>query len=232
MADDDEMMTVSEEYKYLSDMNDVPEIPEYIRERYDEVEKIFMGYVSNSNAPQETIDKEVELIRNAFIFAYKAHRNQKRKTGEMYIIHPIAVARIPSDLEVDASTIAGALLHDTIEDTAADTKLVTEIFGESIANLVNGVTKMNSSLELVNYDSKEEIQASNVRKMLIAMTDDIRVIFIKLADRLHNMRTMKHQTPEKQVEKARETLDIYVPFQAGSVSTRSSGSWKTSVSDI
>ena len=212
MADDDEMMTVSEEYKYLSDMNDVPEIPEYIRERYDEVEKIFRGYVSNSNAPQETIDKEVELIRNAFIFAYKAHRNQKRKTGEMYIIHPIAVARILSDLEVDASTIAGALLHDTIEDTEADTKLVTEIFGESIANLVNGVTKMNSSLELVNYDSKEEIQASNVRKMLIAMTDDIRVIFIKLADRLHNMRTMKHQTPEKQVEKARETLDIYVPF--------------------
>ncbi|MBP5261477.1 MAG: bifunctional (p)ppGpp synthetase/guanosine-3',5'-bis(diphosphate) 3'-pyrophosphohydrolase [Clostridiales bacterium] len=202
----------SEEYRYLSDMSIVPEIPDYIQERYDEVERIFLQYLRNSNASEEDIAEEKTLIHNAFIFAYKAHRNQKRKTGEMYIIHPLAVARILADLEVDAETIAGALLHDTIEDTEADEELLTQIFGHAVANMVNGVTKINSSLELVNYDSKEEIQATNVRKMVMAMTDDIRVIFIKLADRLHNMRTMKHQTPEKQVEKARETLDIYVPF--------------------
>ena len=202
----------SEEYRYLADMSDIPEIPEFITERYDEVERIFLDYLRNSHAPEDEIEKEKTLLHNAFIFAYKAHRNQKRKTGEMYIIHPLAVARILADLEVDAETLAGALLHDTVEDTEADQELLKNIFGESIANMVNGVTKINSSLELVNYDSKEELQATNVRKMVMAMTDDIRVIFIKLADRLHNMRTMKHQTPEKQVEKARETLDIYVPF--------------------
>ena len=202
----------SEEYKYLADMTQVPEIPEFISERYDEVERIFLDYLRNSHTPEDRIAEEQKLLHDAFIFAYKAHRAQKRKTGEMYIIHPIAVARILADLEVDAETLAGALLHDTIEDTEADLALLTEIFGESVANMVNGVTKINSSLELVNYDSKEELQASNVRKMVMAMTDDIRVIFIKLADRLHNMRTMKHQTPEKQVEKARETLEIYVPF--------------------
>ncbi|SCW56501.1 GTP pyrophosphokinase [Ruminococcaceae bacterium YRB3002] len=203
---------VEDEYRYLSDMNDIPEIPEFIQERFDEVMRIFTNYLNNSNASPEEIESEKKLLHDAFIFAYKAHRNQRRKTGEMYIIHPIAVARILADLEVDAATLAGALLHDTIEDTDADYFLLEKLFGESIANMVNGVTKINSSLELVNYDSKEELQASNVRKMMVAMTDDIRVIFIKLADRLHNMRTMKHQTPEKQVEKARETLDIYVPF--------------------
>ena len=202
----------SEEYKYLADMSIVPEIPEFIQERYDEVEKIFVTYLHNSNASEDVIGRETNLLHNAFIFAYKAHRNQKRKTGEMYIIHPIAVARILADLEVDAETLAGALLHDTVEDTEADYDLLVEIFGESVANMVNGVTKINTSLDRVNYDSKEELQATNVRKMVMAMTDDIRVIFIKLADRLHNMRTMKHQTPEKQIEKARETLDIYVPF--------------------
>ena len=107
---------------------------------------------------------------------------------------------------------AAALLHDTIEDTAADFGMVSEKFGEAVANLVDGVTKLNLKLDNVIYNSKADIQAENVRKMLLAMTDDIRVIFIKLADRLHNMRTLKFQTPDKQVEKAQETLDIYVPF--------------------
>ena len=202
----------SEEYRYLADMTQIPDIPEFIQERYEEVERIFLNYLVNSHASDEELDRERKLLHDAFIFAYKAHRHQKRKTGEMYIIHPIAVARILADLEVDAETLAGALLHDTVEDTEADNELLRSIFGDSIANMVNGVTKINTSLEMVNYDSKEELQATNVRKMMVAMTDDIRVIFIKLADRLHNMRTMKHQTPEKQIEKARETLDIYVPF--------------------
>ena len=212
MADKIDNNDNSEELRYLADMNDIPEIPAYIDERFDEINNLFTNYLKNSNASEEEIAKEQKLLRDAYIFAYKAHRNQKRKTGEMYIIHPLAVARILAELEVDAETLAGALLHDTIEDTAADYELLESIFGHSIANMVNGVTKINSSLELVNYDSKEEIQATNVRKMVMAMTDDIRVIFIKLADRLHNMRTMKHMAPEKQVEKARETLDIYVPF--------------------
>ena len=189
----------SEEYRYLADMTQVPDIPEFIQERYEEVERIFRNYLVNSHATDEEIDRECKLLHDAYIFAYKAHRNQKRKTGEMYIIHPIAVARILADLEVDAETLAGALLHDTVEDTEADSELLRSIFGDSIANMVNGVTKINSSLEMVNYDSKEELQATNVRKMMVAMTDDIRVIFIKLADRLHNMRTMKHQTPEIQL---------------------------------
>lgn len=212
MAEENENNTVSEELRYLADMNDVPEIPEYISERFDEIMNQFTDYLKNSNASEEEIAKEQKLLTDAYIFAYKAHRNQKRKTGEMYIIHPLAVARILAELEVDAETLAGAMLHDTLEDTAADYELLESIFGHSVANMVNGVTKINSSLELVNYNSKEELQATNVRKMVMAMTDDIRVIFIKLADRLHNMRTMKHMTPEKQIEKARETLDIYVPF--------------------
>ena len=212
MAEENENNAVNEELRYLADMNDVPEIPAYISERFDEIMNQFTDYLKNSNASEEEIAKEQKLLKDAYIFAYKAHRNQKRKTGEMYIIHPLAVARILAELEVDAETLAGAMLHDTIEDTAADYELLESIFGHSVANMVNGVTKINSSLELVNYNSKEELQATNVRKMVMAMTDDIRVIFIKLADRLHNMRTMKHMTPEKQIEKARETLDIYVPF--------------------
>ncbi len=194
--------------EYLLDVDNIPEIPENIDEKFREVLNAFETYASHAHLPAEQLDAEKALIERAYHFAYKAHIAQKRKTGEMYIIHPIATAEILAELEVDAESLAAALLHDTIEDTEVDTEMLEKVFGSTITLLVEGVTKLNQ----IAYVTKEEVQASNVRKMLVAMTKDIRVILIKLADRLHNMRTMQYQTPEKQVEKARETLDIYVPF--------------------
>lgn len=194
--------------EYLVDVNDIPEIPDYINEQFQEVLSAFHSYAGHAALDPEKLKEEEELITKAFIFAYKAHIKQVRKTGEMYIIHPIATAEILAELEVDAESIAAAFLHDTIEDTDADSEALTKVFGPTITLLVEGVTKLNK----LSYDSKEKMQAENVRKMLIAMTKDIRVILIKLADRLHNMRTMQYQTPAKQIEKARETLDVYVPF--------------------
>ena len=194
--------------EYLLDVDNIPEIPENIDEKFREVLNAFETYASHAHLPSEQLENEKALIERAYHFAYKAHIAQKRKTGEMYIIHPIATAEILAELEVDAESLAAALLHDTIEDTEVDTEMLEQVFGSTITLLVEGVTKLNQ----IAYVTKEEVQASNVRKMLVAMTKDIRVILIKLADRLHNMRTMQYQTPEKQVEKARETLDIYVPF--------------------
>ncbi len=203
-----EEFNINEERAYLMDKEQVPEIPDYIMEKFEAVIDIFTSYATRAHLSEESLNSEQQLIKNAFLFAFKAHRNQKRKTGELYIIHPIATAEILAELEVDADSLAAAFLHDTIEDTAADSEMLEEIFGSTITLLVEGVTKLN---ELASH-SKEEIQAENVRKMLIAMSKDPRVILIKLADRLHNMRTMQYQTPAKQVEKARETLDIYAPF--------------------
>lgn len=197
-----------DERAYLLDDSLIPEIPDYIQEKFDAVMDMFTSYASRAHLDKSVLQKEQDLIRRAFIFAFKAHRNQQRKNGELYIIHPIATAEILAELEVDAESLAGALLHDTIEDTAADSEMLTEAFGSTITLLVEGVTKLNK----ISSHSKEEMQAENTRKMLFAMTRDPRVILIKLADRLHNMRTMQYQTPEKQVEKARETLDIYAPF--------------------
>ena len=202
----------AKEREFLENDAIVPEIPEEYEESFDDILNTYDGYAHAANLEDEEIEEDNALLRKAFIFAFKAHRNQKRKNGVLYIIHPLAVAGILVDLKVDANTLAAALLHDTIEDTAADFNMVSEKFGESVAYLVDGVTKLNLKLDNVIYNSKADIQAENVRKMLLAMTDDIRVIFIKLADRLHNMRTLKFQTPDKQVEKAQETLDIYVPF--------------------
>lgn len=193
---------------YLIDVNNIPDIPDYILEQFQEVLNTFHSYAGHAQLDPGRLKDEEELIHKAFVFAYKAHIRQVRKTGEMYIIHPIATAQILSELEVDAESIAAAFLHDTIEDTDADSEMLNQVFGPTITLLVEGVTKLNK----ISYDSKEKMQAENVRKMLVAMTKDIRVILIKLADRLHNMRTMQYQTPEKQIEKARETLDIYVPF--------------------
>ena len=202
----------AKEREFLENDAIVPEIPEEYEESFDDILNTYDGYAHAANLEDEEIEEDNALLRKAFIFAFKAHRNQKRKNGVLYIIHPLAVAGILVDLKVDANTLAAALLHDTIEDTAADFNMVSEKFGESVAYLVDGVTKLNLKLDNVIYNSKADIQAENVRKVLLAMTDDIRVIFIKLADRLHNMRTLKFQTPDKQVEKAQETLDIYVPF--------------------
>lgn len=152
---------------------------------------------------------DISLIEKAYRLAYDAHKDQARKSGEPYIIHPLCVAIILADLEMDKETIAAGLLHDVVEDTIFTTGEIEEKFGSDVALLVDGVTKLGN----LQYDGdKIEQQAENLRKMFLAMAKDIRVIIIKLADRLHNMRTLKHMAPEKQQEKARETLDIYSPI--------------------
>lgn len=164
----------------------------------------------------EKIDKncnnvDVEMVKKAYDFAEKAHKDQKRESGEPYIIHPIAVAEILAELGMDTNTIVAGLLHDVIEDTEFSYDETVSLFNAEIANLVEGVTKLTKLGEM-EYKTKEEQQADNVRKMLLAMAKDIRVIIIKLADRLHNMRTLKFMPAKKQKNKAKETLDIYAPL--------------------
>ena len=152
---------------------------------------------------------DLTMIEKAYKIADEAHKEQKRKSGEPYIIHPLCVAIILADLEMDKETIAAGLLHDVVEDTIMTLEQLTKEFGSEVAFLVDGVTKLTQ----LNWDKdKVEIQAENLRKMFLAMAKDIRVIIIKLADRLHNMRTGKYWKPEKQKEKARETLEIYAPI--------------------
>lgn len=152
---------------------------------------------------------DISLIEKAYRVADKAHQDQKRKSGEPYIIHPLCVAIILAELELDKETIIAGLLHDVVEDTVYTTEQVAKEFNDEIALLVDGVTKLT---QLSYSKDKVEIQAENLRKMFLAMAKDIRVILIKLADRLHNMRTLQYQTPIKQKEKARETMDIYAPI--------------------
>ena len=152
---------------------------------------------------------DISMVEKAYEIADKAHKDQKRKSGEPYIIHPLCVAKILADLELDKETIVAGILHDVVEDTVLTDAELRSMFGDEVANLVDGVTKLTQ----LSWDKdKIELQAENLRKMFLAMAKDIRVILIKLADRLHNMRTLKYMKPEKQKEKARETLDIYSPI--------------------
>ncbi len=159
---------------------------------------------------------DISLIEKAYRTAYEAHKEQVRKSGEPYIIHPLCVAIILADLEMDKETIAAGLLHDVVEDTILTDEEIEEQFGSDVALLVDGVTKLQllqlSGDNEGKTQDKLEMQAENLRKMFLAMAKDIRVILIKLADRLHNMRTLKHMPPEKQQRIARETLDIYAPI--------------------
>lgn len=151
---------------------------------------------------------DTELIGRAFDTAKRLHDGQLRKSGEPYLIHPIAVAKILARLGMDDETIVGGLLHDVVEDTEYTREQLVEDFSEEIALLVDGVTKLGA----IKFDTKEEAQAENLRKMFLAMSKDIRVLIIKLADRLHNMRTLEYMREEKKIEKSRETLDIYAPL--------------------
>ena len=151
---------------------------------------------------------DMALIEQAIQYAQNKHKTQTRKDGSPYIIHPLAVAEIVAEMGLDTDAILGALLHDCIEDTDASHDEIEKLFGQTVAELVEGVTKLTRA----NFSSTEEAQMENLRKMFMAMSKDIRVVLIKIADRLHNMRTMQYQTPAKQISKCRETMDIYAPL--------------------
>ena len=151
---------------------------------------------------------DTDLLKKAYVFSAKIHSGQLRLSGEPYLIHPLEVAGILTQLKLDVASVATGLMHDTVEDTLTTLKEIRENFGEEIAQLVDGLTKISQ----ISLRSSEEGQAENFRKMILAMVKDIRVILIKLADRLHNMRTLRYQTPQKQEEIAHETLDIYAPL--------------------
>ena len=151
---------------------------------------------------------DMELIRQAVDYAQDKHKTQTRKDGSPYIIHPLAVAEVVVEMGLDVDAVLGALLHDCIEDTDASHEEIARLFGEPVAQLVDGVTKLTRA----NFSSTEQAQMENLRKMFMAMSKDIRVVLIKIADRLHNMRTMQYQTPAKQISKCRETMDIYAPL--------------------
>src|SRR5437762_9022160 len=153
-------------------------------------------------------DADVELLRRAYVFSAFEHRGQVRHSGEPYLIHPLAVADFLADMKLDAVAIAAGLLHDVVEDTLTTIERIQELFGADIAHVVEGVTKLGA----IQFASNEERQAENFRKMLLAMVDDIRVILVKLADRLHNMRTLHHLPEERRITIAQETRDIYAPI--------------------
>src|SRR5215216_2902251 len=153
-------------------------------------------------------DADVELLRRAYVFSAFEHKGQVRHSGEPYLVHPLEVASILADMRLDPVAIAAGLLHDVVEDTLTTIEKIQEHFGPEVAHVVEGVTKISA----IPFSSSEERQAENFRKMLLAMVDDIRVILVKLADRLHNMRTLSHMSQDRQQGTAQETLDIYAPI--------------------
>src|SRR5687768_6184899 len=158
----------------------------------------------------DEVARQVDRRRviEAFVFACEHHADQRRKSGEDFIVHPVGVAKICAGMRLDTETLVAALLHDTVEDTSATLDEVQAAFGEEVASLVDGVTKLTG----ITFQSRDEAQAENYRKMVVAMASDIRVILIKLADRLHNMRTLDAMPKNKQIDKAKETLEIFAPI--------------------
>jgi GTP diphosphokinase / guanosine-3',5'-bis(diphosphate) 3'-diphosphatase len=194
-------MGAGEAVHYTVYMATVQRSPEAVR--HDHLLQELLGQVSSYNSKLD-----VDLIRRAFDFACDQHVGQLRKSGEDFIHHPWSAAQVCAGMKLDSSTIAAALMHDVIEDTDADLEQVRELFGDEVALLVEGVTKLSK----INFASREQAQAENYRKMVMAMAQDVRVVLIKLADRLHNMRTIEALPKQKQTNKARETLEIYAPL--------------------
>ncbi|MGA8109523.1 MAG: HD domain-containing protein, partial [Acidobacteriaceae bacterium] len=157
-----------------------------------------------TNRPSDDLD----IIRKAWEFCLEHHNGQLRASGEPYVLHPLEVALVLAEMKLDSTAIAAGLLHDAVEDTPVTTEDIVAKFGEQVAHIVEGVTKIDK----IQFANREDRQAENVRKMLLAMVSDVRVVLIKLADRLHNMRTLEHLAPERQRAIARETLDIYAPL--------------------
>ncbi|MBA2347950.1 MAG: bifunctional (p)ppGpp synthetase/guanosine-3',5'-bis(diphosphate) 3'-pyrophosphohydrolase [Solirubrobacterales bacterium] len=164
--------------------------------------------IVEEHAHDAAVEVDRERVEAAFLFACRHHADQRRKSGEEFITHPVGVAKICAGMRLDTETLVAALLHDTVEDTTASLDEVTERFGTEVAKLVDGVTKLTG----ITFQSRDEAQAENYRKMMVAMATDIRVILIKLADRLHNMRTIAAMPKQKQIDKAKETLEIYAPI--------------------
>src|SRR5713101_4684246 len=187
---------VSQAFENAAKLNIQPKPP--MMRQYDLIERV-KRYNPATSEP---------LLNRAYVYAMRAHGEQKRASGDPYFSHPLEVAGILTDLKLDDATIAAALMHDTIEDTAATRAEIDQMFGGDIGALVEGLTKLKK-LDLVTKEAK---QAENLRKLLLAIADDVRVLLIKLADRLHNMRTLSHMPPEARRRVAEETLDIYAPL--------------------
>src|SRR6202035_4411584 len=164
--------------------------------------------IVSEHAADSAVEIDRDGVQAAFVFACEHHADQRRRSGEEFIVHPVGVARICASMRLDTETLCAALLHDTVEDTSASIEEVRERFGEEISSVVDGVTKLTG----ITFQSRDEAQANNYRKMMVAMATDVRVILIKLADRLHNMRTLDAMPKHKQLEKARETIEIYAPL--------------------
>ncbi|HEU4976406.1 MAG TPA: bifunctional (p)ppGpp synthetase/guanosine-3',5'-bis(diphosphate) 3'-pyrophosphohydrolase [Baekduia sp.] len=164
--------------------------------------------IVEEHADEAALPIDRDRVEDAFVFACEHHADQRRKSGEDFIVHPVGVAKICAGMRLDTDTLVAALLHDTVEDTTASLDEVRELFGDEVAAIVDGVTKLTG----ITFTSRDEAQAENYRKMMVAMASDIRVILIKLADRLHNMRTIDAMPKQKQIEKAKETLEIYAPI--------------------
>src|ERR1700719_840105 len=156
------------------------------------------------NRPQD----DLSIVKKAYDYSLKHHEGQSRASGEPYLVHPLEVALVLAEMKMDPVAIAAGLLHDSVEDTSVTIVDIRKEFGEQVAHIVEGVTKISK----IDFATREEQQAENLRKMMLAMVDDIRVVLIKLADRLHNMRTLEHLDPDRQRKIARETLDIYAPI--------------------